>query len=338
MSESVILPLPDGANYLIPDVDDENWGQNVTDFLMAIPLAVPPRSGTFSLTGDLGFGNSYGLKGLYFKSLTANVSTAGVVRLAKTDAIGWRNNVNGANVLLAIDGSDRLTVGGKLISTAVTAGYALISDSDGLPAVSTATATELGYVHGVTSAIQNQLNSAVLNPLAGNLAAGSHKITGLANGTTTGDAVGWGQIPFNAAGYIIGTAVQSIQVTDTTATATSSGVYVVTGSTVTITPKATTHKIKISVSGGLSSSSVSGSNAYMTICKGGVNLVGANGFMEIGGSLTGNLDEYCSVIYEDSPASTSALTYAVYVKGIGGTATWNRATGTTVILVEEIAA
>jgi len=43
--------------------------------------------------------------------------------------------------------------------TSITANRALASDANGLPVASATTATELGYVNGVTSAIQTQLNS-----------------------------------------------------------------------------------------------------------------------------------------------------------------------------------
>lgn len=116
MSTSITFPQPDGATYVIPAVDDEDWGQNVSNFLIAIPNGVPPRSGTFALTGDLSFGASFGLISQYYKSPTANVASAGIVRLAKTDGIDWRNNANGGNLPLAIDGSDNLTFNGHIIS------------------------------------------------------------------------------------------------------------------------------------------------------------------------------------------------------------------------------
>lgn len=47
---------------------------------------------------------------------------------------------------------------GKLQETTVTASSAVASDANGLPVASATTATELGYVSGVTSAIQTQLN------------------------------------------------------------------------------------------------------------------------------------------------------------------------------------
>lgn len=44
-------------------------------------------------------------------------------------------------------------------ASAITASRALASDSNGIPVAATTTATELGYVNGVTSAIQTQINT-----------------------------------------------------------------------------------------------------------------------------------------------------------------------------------
>jgi len=48
---------------------------------------------------------------------------------------------------------------GVLAPIGVTASKAVITDANGLPSTSTVTSTELSYVHGVTSAIQTQLNA-----------------------------------------------------------------------------------------------------------------------------------------------------------------------------------
>ena len=48
---------------------------------------------------------------------------------------------------------------GNLQETTVTASRAVVTDANGLPAASATTATEIGYVSGVTSAIQTQLNN-----------------------------------------------------------------------------------------------------------------------------------------------------------------------------------
>ncbi len=50
-------------------------------------------------------------------------------------------------------------------NTLLTASQALVTDSNNHLATSTTTATELGFVHGVTSAIQTQLNAKTTNPL-----------------------------------------------------------------------------------------------------------------------------------------------------------------------------
>jgi predicted heme/steroid binding protein len=52
--------------------------------------------------------------------------------------------------------------GGAIVeAAAITASRALVSDTNGIPTHSTTTSTELGYVSGVTSAIQTQINSLV---------------------------------------------------------------------------------------------------------------------------------------------------------------------------------
>lgn len=51
------------------------------------------------------------------------------------------------------------STGSIVEAAAITAARALISDANGIPTHSTTTSTELGYVSGVTSAIQTQINS-----------------------------------------------------------------------------------------------------------------------------------------------------------------------------------
>lgn len=63
--------------------------------------------------------------------------------------------------------------------TGLTASRALISDSSGHPAVSTVTSTELGYLDGVTSAIQTQLNGKAST-------SHTHSYLPLSGGTLTG--------------------------------------------------------------------------------------------------------------------------------------------------------
>lgn len=80
----------------------------------------------------------------------------------------------------------RLAVGdaSNLLSTnaAITGGRALASDANGVPVASSTTATELGYVNGVTSSIQTQLNAKLSN-ITGLVTAGTNvTVTGAGTG------------------------------------------------------------------------------------------------------------------------------------------------------------
>jgi hypothetical protein len=80
---------------------------------------------------------------------------------------------------------------------AVTVSRVLVSDGSGFISPSSVTATEVGYLSGVTSSIQTQINSALTNPMTtgGDLIYGgaSGVPTRLANGTS-------GQVPMSAGG------------------------------------------------------------------------------------------------------------------------------------------
>lgn len=115
MAESITF---NNAVYIIPDVGESNWGQNLTNYFVAIPQgAYQASGGTLPLTADLSFGTNFGLFTKYVTSVTAAPASAGVVRLAKTDAVEWRNNANAANLALSIDGSDNLLWNGDIIAT-----------------------------------------------------------------------------------------------------------------------------------------------------------------------------------------------------------------------------
>lgn len=97
-----------GSNYTVPEPDDA-FTQSLTDYLKAITtgaLAIP-NTGT---AADLG--TFAGLAALYLQSKTANQSASGVVRLAKSDVLGWRNNANGADVAQGINLDDQPTFAG----------------------------------------------------------------------------------------------------------------------------------------------------------------------------------------------------------------------------------
>lgn len=75
-----------------------------------------------------------------------------------------------------------------IVSDDLTANRVLVSNSSGKVAVSTTTSTELGYVHGVTSAIQTQLDNKVPKPATALTSATKCKITYDTNGLVTAGA------------------------------------------------------------------------------------------------------------------------------------------------------
>lgn len=111
-----ISVLFNGVTYSIPETGEESWGENLTSYFTAIPQgALQKTGGTFTLTADVNFGATYGVLSKYLSTRTALPSTVGLVRLAVSDSIGWRNNANSANLLLAVNGSDQLTFNGTAI-------------------------------------------------------------------------------------------------------------------------------------------------------------------------------------------------------------------------------
>lgn len=73
-------------------------------------------------------------------------------------------------------------------AAAITASRALISDANGMPTHSTVTSTELGYVSGVTSSIQDQFDASFKNPSVGALDMSFFKIVNLDIPTNSNDA------------------------------------------------------------------------------------------------------------------------------------------------------
>jgi hypothetical protein len=105
---SVTVSL-NGSNFTIPQTSETGWGAQVTAWIQSVSLnTLQKNGGTFTLTAEADFGGSFGLKVLYIKSQTANAASAGVVRLANTDLIKFRNNANSADLSLGVSTSDKL--------------------------------------------------------------------------------------------------------------------------------------------------------------------------------------------------------------------------------------
>lgn len=106
MSVSVTV---NNSNFTIPTTNDRGWGAQVTSWIQTVSSSTLQKSGgTFTLTADVDFGATYGLKAAYYKSRNSNPSSAGILRLCSTESIGWRNNANDANVTLSTNSSDSM--------------------------------------------------------------------------------------------------------------------------------------------------------------------------------------------------------------------------------------
>lgn len=123
-----------GVSYSIPETSDVGYDTALTSYLKALATAFPQLNGGLqSLTAELDFGTSFGVKALYLKSETANPASAGQIRLAKTDTIKIRNNANGADLALGIDAGDALqwnganVTGNPMLGASTAAAQAIVS-------------------------------------------------------------------------------------------------------------------------------------------------------------------------------------------------------------------
>ncbi len=109
-----------GLPYQIPSTGQVGWGQEVSTYLIALSTgSLTTDSGSFPLLQDVNFGPNYGVVAPYFKSYSGNIAATGVVRLANTDKIVWRNNANSADLALDVTTANRIRFNGAFIDGTV---------------------------------------------------------------------------------------------------------------------------------------------------------------------------------------------------------------------------
>jgi len=119
-----------------------------------------------------------------------------------------------------------------------------------------------------------------------------------------------------------GSVLQVVQGTVVTATtSTSSTTFVTTGITASITPSSASSKILVFANTALDCSA-SGRNALFTIYRNSTNVVDSgsssgNGFSGVYGD-TSRIQVAVGVTFLDSPSTTSATTYTIYVRSTSG--------------------
>ncbi|MBK7497371.1 MAG: hypothetical protein IPI28_18950 [Candidatus Omnitrophica bacterium] len=175
MSQSIVI---NGVTYSQPDQGTyPPWGDVQAAIIVALAQTTLQRTGgSFTLTAETDFGATYGLKAVYFKG-AGTAAGAGTLRLARGSSIRWRNEGNTDDLTLGVSAENELEYEGALVLVTpapvanlepLTNSRAVITTGGGLLSTGSTTATEIGYVNGVTSAIQTQINAKLTNPMTTN--------------------------------------------------------------------------------------------------------------------------------------------------------------------------
>lgn len=146
-----------------------------------------------------------GTTGKVIKAATGTGYVKGASGVASFQAVPIPVADGGTNSTAALSNNRVMqSSGGAVVeAAAITASRALASDSNGIPVASATTATELGYVSGVTSAIQTQINTKVTGPAS----ATDNAVTRYDN--TTGKLVQDSSVTVDDAGVMRFTATTS---------------------------------------------------------------------------------------------------------------------------------
>jgi hypothetical protein len=167
----------------------------------------------------------------------------------------------------------------------------------------------------IANALTGSLATDGQTTATGNLNLGNNKIINLDDGTEAGDAVNYSQLlsAVGGAGKVVQTVVGTSGAAYTTGTS-----YTSTGMSATITPTSATSKILILHHAMLWQTNYysSGANGYTALYKNGANVVsGANWWIV---NSPNNFYGASAYTHLDSPATTSAVTYAIYFRASSG--------------------
>lgn len=345
---TVTLPLLTGNDEFV----FKDHAVTLTNKTLTAPTLNTSVSGTAVLDEDDMVSNS-ATQIATQQSIKAYVDSGTVTFTNKTfDADGTGNsltNVDNANIKAAA-----AIALNKLAAT--TASRALVSDGSGFVSASAVTATELGYVSGVTSAIQTQLNAKA--SLSGATFTGNVSInnaqelrlyeTGSTNytafkapasltGDTTftlpdGDGAGGQVLKTDGAGTLSWTSAagkvgQVVQTVKTDSYSIASTTYAdITGFSVSITPSSASSKVLVIVTIGALSADTAGRSPSVKLLRGSTVITSNSdggladtddAFVTAGGGGMSNNDrkiQPASIMYLDSPATTSATTYKCQMK------------------------
>lgn len=355
MSTAVVVG---GLTYNVPAVGESNWGQNVSDLLIAVAANIS-GSAFFTVVAvssspitvvsgrtylvDTGAGRQLNLPTpaanayLIVRDTTGQASSNNITihRAAgeKIDGVAADKTLSTDNGQwwIVSDGTDWFTLLNAPINSglglivnadinasaaiavsklaALTASRAVVTNGSGVIAPSAVTATEVGYLSGVTSQVCEK--SAVINQALTGFSAAA----GIVAATDT---------ILQAMNKLAPNRIMQAVVLGTTTTGTNStsSAWVGTALSAKITPKSTSSKILVVSIGSFRTADTALTPALATIYRDAVDLSGGPGFAKtsIGGASL-NTEQTLPMIYLDSPSSTSELTYKVYISNSDNTTT-----------------
>lgn len=212
------------------------------------------------------------------------LSTDGAGTTTWANAAGSGTINSGTQYQLAYYDTTGISLSGL---TLITPARALISDANGLPTASSVTSATLAFLDA-TSSVQTQINgklSLTGGTMSGAIAMGSHKITGLTQGTTSGDGIAYpvgtseissgaittAKLATNAVTQSVsaglGNAVQSTSIRSVSITTTGGLVLVMATASINVTASTVTgaSQADISVSVDRDGSGIAGGNQKVSI-------------------------------------------------------------------------
>lgn len=161
------LVTDSSGDIIVSSVTSTELG-HISGLTSAVQTQINAKLGTSLTSAYIFVGNGSNTATGVAVSGDISISNAGVVAISGGVIVNADVNASAAIALT------------KLAATTVS--RALVSDASGFVSPSSVTSTELGYVSGVTSAIQTQLNNRL--PLSGGTITGSIVVTGTLSGSS----------------------------------------------------------------------------------------------------------------------------------------------------------
>jgi hypothetical protein len=104
-----------GIPYNIPSPGDVGWGQETTNYLVALSSAfLSLDGGDFPVLNEVNFGPVNGVASDYFRSINPDTAITGQLRLANNEGVYWRNDTNTADLGLTLVGNNLYFDGTRL--------------------------------------------------------------------------------------------------------------------------------------------------------------------------------------------------------------------------------